>query len=1359
MKRTIGLLLLFLFLIKPGYSQQSGDHKENFLAAESYFLFEEFDEALPLYLRLHRALPDNYNLYYKIGVCYLNNPYEKDKAVTYLETAVQHINPKYKDSNFKEEGAPLDALFFLGNAYRINNQLDKARDSYIEFRSKMDNEVYDDELVQEQLDACEAAEKLMKKPVDLDAEILSNQINTRFADMNSAISGDESRLVFISKLQFYDAVFYTEKIDGSWTAPRNITPELGVDGDVYPTCLSYDGSLLFVYRNDDFVGNLYTSSLVNGTWTPLVKLNENINTKYWESHACLSKDGKILYFTSNRKEGFGGLDIYKSEKTSEGDWGIPVNLGSTINTSYNEETPFITENGNKLFFSSYGHYNMGGYDIFMTVLQPDNTWADPVNLGYPVNTTDDDVFFCSVRDGEIAYYPVYRETGYGRQDIYRYHVYSADHPRLYEVTGFLDFSGEVITPGEITVSVLKQNASDTLLTVSPGDQGNFSFKVPQGKYSIIFDGARFEQKIRSLEIDQNTPHSGISFGKPIDLDLKKHIPSREELESKLILSDTILELSGTGPVTVPFEAEKGSWVIIRHFADSVLIRTDTLFADKRNLEYTFQPSRGQNHIEFILLDENGFEIVKNLKTGEIPDTKVEEGNEYLPDSLAKIFEKKPSPQENIDALVNDLATQAEGPLRKVLDDLDPDRQGIRSTSELYDYLYENAEKYGYSKNDVDLLLTGKLGSKDLDEFLINLKNASDGRLKTILSDLDPEANGIKSPEALSDYLIRNSASLGFRQEDVIAALVSAGDAENLIPDDFLQRLIHSADESPFKTYLKGMDPSQFESFSPISIALSLYLNSAGKSYTGAEVIEALTNLASDRESGPALRELSLLCENGPLKDFLKSIDLEKEGIYTSEQLIAHLYANEGLRGFSGDEINQLLQKYQYSRVEDINEMKLKITSLATGNFKSFLENMDLNKHDFGSSEEFIDYLKTHASQNGYSIVDVNNALLKLSYSGDQENIIKELSSYSDGKLTKTLNKLDPGAENIDSFEKLIGYLLDNSEEKGYTKEEVYQMISKYTEATDLQLYLSGLIRASDPSMRLYLESIDLSAAGITDRASLNTFLFREASEGKISQENLILMLLRANKAGTGEILSVLQSRSSVELQKYLKTGKIPLKDIKTAAELYELLLTASGEKNRFSREEVSLLFSEYLNDQSLNFFLARMTGNSEGNLRDFLQQIHLRESGITSVSSLIQYLISQTEKGGYEAGQLFALIEKTLGKDKLEDFLGLLLESAPDKLAQFLKQINLSESGISTLEDLMTFLVDHSDIYGYSLDDLWNTVLQIAMNQHSKDSIPEPAKKPFVEQMLLIAVILAGVTISLLLFLLVKRRKSRNPEE
>ena len=191
--------------------------------------------------------------------------------------------------------------------------------------------------------------------------------------------------------------YYSTKTNGQWSGPVNMNELLKVDRDLFPTSISNDGKTLYLYSSADYDGIIYTSQFENGIWSPLVKLNENINTKYWESHATISHDNKKLYFTSNRKGGYEGLDIYVSERDSTGDWGPAKNLGPVINTPYNEESPFLSKDDKTLFFSSRGHFNMGGYDIFYSTLLPDGEWSVPLNVGFPLNSTDDDVFFKPVK--------------------------------------------------------------------------------------------------------------------------------------------------------------------------------------------------------------------------------------------------------------------------------------------------------------------------------------------------------------------------------------------------------------------------------------------------------------------------------------------------------------------------------------------------------------------------------------------------------------------------------------------------------------------------------------------------------------------------------------------------------------------------------------------------------------------------------------------------------------------------------------------------------------------------------------------------------------------------------------------------
>ena len=227
-----------------------------------------------------------------------------------------------------------------------------------------------------------------------------NGVNNEF---NPVISDKEDLLVFSRSQAFYDAILYSTKVNGQWTEPLNMNELLKVDRDLFPTSISKDGKDLYLYSSADYDGIIYTSRFENGTWSPLVKLNDNINTKYWESHATISHDNKKLYFTSNRKGTYGGLDIYVSNRDSTGDWGPAVNLGPVINTPYNEESPFLSDDDKTLFFSSRGHFNMGGYDIFYSTLLANGEWSVPLNVGYPLNSTDDDVFFKPLNQGYEGY--------------------------------------------------------------------------------------------------------------------------------------------------------------------------------------------------------------------------------------------------------------------------------------------------------------------------------------------------------------------------------------------------------------------------------------------------------------------------------------------------------------------------------------------------------------------------------------------------------------------------------------------------------------------------------------------------------------------------------------------------------------------------------------------------------------------------------------------------------------------------------------------------------------------------------------------------------------------------------------------
>ena len=410
-KRAVCLLFILL-LIAPVYAQENKDLEDSFLEAEYFLMNESYSDALTYYLQLYEKLPDNANLAYCVGVCYLNIPGKKNLSIQYLENAIKNMSAKHKEGTLTQVAASYDALFELGRAYRINYRFDKAKETFTKYLATL---LPDDH----EIKVCDNAKKLISKPVEFTLENMGSLFNDEKSNFNPLISADGKSFAYMVSLKFYDAVMFSRLVNGRWSAPVNITPELQSDGDFYISCLSADGKLLFLSKDDHVNSDIYVSSYDGKTWSKTVKLNKNINTKDWESHGFISEDGNQLVFASDRPGGFGGLDLYISRKVN-GDWGPAVNLGPEINTQFNEDRPYLINNGKTLFFSSQGHENMGGYDIFRSDLQSNGLWSIPKNLGYPINTPDDDIFFMPVADGKSGYYSKFKETGgFGKEDIYK----------------------------------------------------------------------------------------------------------------------------------------------------------------------------------------------------------------------------------------------------------------------------------------------------------------------------------------------------------------------------------------------------------------------------------------------------------------------------------------------------------------------------------------------------------------------------------------------------------------------------------------------------------------------------------------------------------------------------------------------------------------------------------------------------------------------------------------------------------------------------------------------------------------------------------------------------------------------------
>jgi hypothetical protein len=710
-----------------------------FYDAESWILFEDYKEALPLYQQLLKVDPTNSSYKYRIGQCYINTPGEKEKAVSYLEDAVLDISPDYREGRFSETHAPYDALYYLANAYRINNQIDKALSTYKRFRENMDTEVYDSSIVNLQIQSCLNAKDLMSNPLYIKESKLSNVINESNSEFNPVVSDNEDMLVFSRSQAFYDAIMYSRRENGNWTGPVNLNEMLKVDEGLFPTSMSSDGKTLYLYSSADYDGIIYSSHLVNGTWSPITRLNDHINTKYWESHATLSHDNKKLYFTSNRKGGYGGLDIYVSKRDSTGDWGPAENLGPVINTPYNEESPFLSQDDKTLFFASRGHFNMGGYDIFYSTILPDGKMSVPLNAGYPLNTTDDDVFFKPLKDGYEGYFAKESPGGYGRQDIYKIEIFSDNHPRKFLIRGMVKVA-DLMTNFNDSVRISAMNIKkpgQVLVAYADPVTGEYEFELTHGNYRLTYEGQQTEKMTRDLDLSLTSPRD--SFILPGTV-----LPRTDFLADLAVRGNTSVVVEGDDSIMFPLRVEPKSILTVEHWVgDSLWSKNDYIIRDTV-FNYKTLPGPGNNRIVFRLTDR-----FSNITSAEVFITREKEQLLVRPEYSHIIARKQ------VEAFIGMLKSRSEGDLRKVIDRPDYKNQKFGRIDDVLDYIKEEALKENISAEEINKLA---LEVAALDNVLTQAavdyleKYSADEQLSSILGRIDIYKAGLTTWTDLQEYI-------------------------------------------------------------------------------------------------------------------------------------------------------------------------------------------------------------------------------------------------------------------------------------------------------------------------------------------------------------------------------------------------------------------------------------------------------------------------------------------------------------------------------------------------------------------------------------------------------------------------------
>lgn len=508
MKKICLLFLLIAFVVEIASAQNREERfRRDYSTALALAKRNDFNGAIKILKRLLVHDEKNTDVLYNLGNCYLNTSDGPDSAVIYLEKALQLLPIESYNSVY---GAELHLA--LAKSHQLTKNPDKALAVYRKLEAAIPNPNNDlAREIEREKGYCNNALMLMQKPVKLEVRNLGAPLNSKYDDHSPLVSADESTLLFTSRRpssysermddgQYAERIFFSNYKNGEWERPQAIRSLFKTQGHEAGVNLSADGRYLFIYRTDINGVNIYMSEFDGDTWSGAEKMPQPISSRFDETHISLSADGTTAYFTSNRPGGFGGLDIYRSRQLPDGSWGTPQNLGPHINTPEDEESPMLHPDGKTLYFSSRGHNSMGGFDIYYSKEVADSTWTPATNLGYPINSADDDLFFVPTAVKNRAYYASARfEHKIGGVDLYEIEYEEPEEARLSVIKGTIHSEFPL---DNVRISVTDNN--DQLV-------GLYKPNPITGNYIMILDVG----KDYTMEVE-GTGHK--SFSMPVKMD-------------------------------------------------------------------------------------------------------------------------------------------------------------------------------------------------------------------------------------------------------------------------------------------------------------------------------------------------------------------------------------------------------------------------------------------------------------------------------------------------------------------------------------------------------------------------------------------------------------------------------------------------------------------------------------------------------------------------------------------------------------------------------------------------------------------------------------------------------------------------
>jgi outer membrane protein OmpA-like peptidoglycan-associated protein len=496
LRRELIFLTVFVCSVQFAFAQQPQDKQlaNDYMEQADLIMAgtKAMDDARDLMALAANADTTNIKANFEAGHMHLLT-IGKDRATRYF-LRIYRQKPDYR----------FDLEYWIGKGYQYGLDFDNALKYYSKYFDRLGkNPNYQGEHkvelkeVERRIIECKNGKEFVANPKNYSIINIGSKINSEFDDYAPVLNEKEDEIVFTTRRREgntnenvaddnlpYEDVFNTKKVGANWSVAKNIGTSVNTKFNDSNLAMSADSKTLFLYK-DEGNGDIYFSDRQpNGSWSVPKALPGVINSTYRESSISISRNGKTIYFASERPGGLGGSDIYVCAKDAKGEWSNPKNLGPGINTDLDEDAPFIDYDEQTLFFSSHGRKGMGGYDIFKSKLinEAKNEWSEPENLGYPINTPDDDVFYVSTTDGKRGYYASVRDDGMGYSDIYMITVPekkpAKEEPKklipLQFIVNVVDADREAPLTANVKLIGMKDNV---VVGMSTGEMGTYNFSI------------------------------------------------------------------------------------------------------------------------------------------------------------------------------------------------------------------------------------------------------------------------------------------------------------------------------------------------------------------------------------------------------------------------------------------------------------------------------------------------------------------------------------------------------------------------------------------------------------------------------------------------------------------------------------------------------------------------------------------------------------------------------------------------------------------------------------------------------------------------------------------------------------------